>query len=142
MMNLIKLIEENIEEIIKDCVKKIDRMGLEHYQEKDAWEVEQRIRDFFEALEESIKFENPVNIVSFAKKTAEERYYAGYSLSEVQTAFNCIEKVLWKKTYHELPAADFAKAISLISTIMGSIKDRLARKYYSLLKKTRILSRI
>ena len=60
----------------------------------------------------------------------------------MQTAFNCVEKVLWKKVYNELSADHFAKAISLISTIMGSAKDTLARNYYSLLTKTRIPSLI
>jgi len=135
-MNLIKIIEENKEEIIKDCLKKLDRMGLEHYQKKDV------LDDFYKALEESIKIESSINVVSFTEKLAEERYYAGYKLSEVQTTFNCIEKVIWKKIYHELHGDDFAKAISLISTIMGAAKDILARKYFSLVKKTRIPSLI
>ena len=137
-MKIIEFLEDKKEGIIKDSWNKLDQTRLIHYQNKDAGEIKKRIRVFYEKIEECIKMQNLAPITDYAKKVAEERYYAGYDLGEVQTAFNCVEEVIWQKIFHLLAADDFAPAISLISTITGSAKDNLARKYVLLVSKTSI----
>jgi hypothetical protein len=71
-------------------------------------------------------------MLSYAEQVAEERFNAGYDLSEVQTAFNTLEEATWSRVFAELEPAEFAQALGLVSTVLGAAKDALARTYVSL----------
>jgi hypothetical protein len=50
----------------------------------------------------------------------------------VQTAFNTLEEAMWKRVVADVPPAELAEAIGLLSTTLGFGKDALARRYVSL----------
>jgi hypothetical protein len=103
-----------------------------HYESADASEVRQRLETLFDYLLEALRGRNLGQIVAYAQQVAQERFSAGYNLSEVQTAFNALEEATWSCVFTELQPQQFAEALGLVSTILGAAKDALAREYVSL----------
>lgn len=79
-------------------------------------------------------------MLEYASKIAEERFQSGFDLFEVQTAFNVLEEIIWKKIINELPPQDYAEALGMISTVFGAGKDMLATTYVSLASKIKTSS--
>ena len=79
-------------------------------------------------------------IVGYAEQVADERFAAGYDLSEVQVAFNALEEATWSCVMRELDSSELAEAIGLISTVLGAGKDALARRYVSRAADTHVTS--
>ena len=108
------------------------RAHSSHYESADASEVRQRLETLFDYLLEALRGRNLGPIVAYAQQVAQERFSAGYNLSEVQTAFNALEEATWSCVFTELQPQEFAEALGLVSTILGAAKDALAREYVSL----------
>ena len=68
----------------------------------------------------------------FARELAEERFSAGYDLSEIQVAVNILEEAVWSRIFSELRPDQFADALGPVSAVFGAVKDALAREYVSL----------
>jgi hypothetical protein len=75
-------------------------------------------------------------MVAYAEAVAEERFHAGYDLSEVQAAFNALEESIWTRAVAILAPGELAQTLGLVSTALGCGKDALARKYVSLATRT------
>jgi hypothetical protein len=103
-----------------------------HYESADASAVRQRLETLFDYVLEALRGRNLGPIVAYAQQVAQERFSAGYNLSEVQTAFNALEEATWSCVFTELQPQEFAEALGLVSTILGAAKDALAREYVSL----------
>ena len=71
-------------------------------------------------------------MVQYTERIARQRYLSGFELFEVQTAFNVLEEVIWKRILSDMEPKDIVEAIGYISTILGAGKDTLARTYVSL----------
>jgi hypothetical protein len=79
-------------------------------------------------------------MVAHADVVARERFEAGYDLSEVLTAFNVLEEAIWTRVLAELPPSEYAEALGLISTVLGTGKDALACRYVTLASKVKATS--
>ena len=78
--------------------------------------------------------------LDYAQQVAEERFAAGVGIAEVQTAFNVLEEVLWRRVVATANPDQLADAIGLLSTVLGTGKDNLARTYVALATKTHVPS--
>jgi hypothetical protein len=76
-------------------------------------------------------------MITHAESIGRERFNAGFDLWEVQTAFNVLEEVIWTRIIKEFPAAEYAEALGLVSTVLGTGKDTLARVYVALASKSK-----
>ena len=47
-------------------------------------------------------------------------------------AFNSLEDAMWRRAVSKATPGDLAKAVGLLSTVLGYGKDAVARKYLSL----------
>ena len=72
------------------------------------------------------------DVLTFARELAEERFSAGYDLSEIQVAVNILEEAVWRRIFSELRPDQFADTLVPVSAIFGAVKDALAREYVSL----------
>ncbi|MCU0372306.1 MAG: hypothetical protein MUE56_03565 [Ignavibacteria bacterium] len=77
-------------------------------------------------------------MLSYTEKIAKERFNNGFDLYEVQTAINTLEELIWKKIFCEIKPSKLAETLGLLSTILGSGKDNLARTYVALASKTKV----
>lgn len=72
------------------------------------------------------------DVEAYAESVARARYAAGFDISEVQAAFNALERATWHRLVAEVPQTDLARAVGLLSTVLGAGKDVLARTYVEL----------
>ena len=118
----------------------LTRQQMPHY----SWDGDEaalrRLSALFDQLLNGLNARDLGPIVAYAERIAEERFSAGYDLSEVQVAFNALEEATWSCVLAELDASDFAEAIGSISTVLGAGKDALARRYVSLATNTHVPS--
>ena len=136
-MDLYQFLNERAHDFVTDAEKAVRTAHLTAY-ERDGTEIaHQRLKALCTLTVRAVKERNLGPMVAHADHIAEERFNAGYQLWEVQTAFNALEEVIWNRILHELPPGEFAEALGLVSTILGSGKDALARKYVSLASKTK-----
>lgn len=64
---------------------------------------------------------------SHARIIVGERFAAGDDVGDLQTAFNVLEEAICTRLIREVPPAQIAKALALMSTVLGAFEDRLAR---------------
>jgi hypothetical protein len=131
-MTLDILLHERATEIVNDAVAAMSRAHLKHYEQAGTEHTHQRLKALFVLTARAVKEKNLGPLVAHADSVARERFEAGYDLWEVQTAFNVLEETLWTRVLRELAPSDYAEALGLISTVLGTGKDTLARRYVSL----------
>lgn len=136
-MNLHAFLREGRPGILAEAVESVRRARLEHYEAAGPERIHQRLDDLLGLVLDALRDRNLAPIVAHANAVALERFEAGVDLSEVQTAFNVLEEVLWMRILKSIPATEQGEALGLVGTVLGTGKDTLARKYVSLATRTR-----
>ncbi|HEY7691596.1 MAG TPA: CBS domain-containing protein [Gaiellaceae bacterium] len=126
--------------ILEAATAALSRARALHYASTSEETVRQRLNALFDQLLVGLTERDLGPIVAYAERMADERFSAGYDLSEVQVAFNTLEEATWSCLLSALDESGFAEAIGLISTVLGAGKDALARKYVSLATERRVRS--
>lgn len=134
-MDLNQLLREQHDNIVKDAFQLMERCQLKNYQKVGDEHSRQRLKALFTLTVRAVKERNLGPMIAHAETIAQERYASGFDLWEVQTAFNVLEEAIWVRIIKELPPAEYAEALGLVSTILGAGKDKLAREYVSLASK-------
>jgi hypothetical protein len=136
-MDLYQFLHERTNDIMTEAEQAIRRSHLKHYEKEGADAVHQKLKALYVLLARAVKERNLGPMIAHADSIARERFGSGFDLWEVQTAFNVLEEVVWNRILKELPPAEFAEALGLVSTVLGTGKDTLARKYVTLASKTK-----
>lgn len=136
-MTLNELLSERSAEILEEAAGAMQRSHLKHYEQAGAERTHQRLKALYVLTARGVKERNLGPMIAHADSVARERFEAGFDLWEVQTAFNVLEEALWTRILKDLPPTDYAEALGLISTVLGTGKDTLARRYVSLASKTK-----
>jgi len=118
--------------ILEEAEAALARSHAEHYEAAGRPEVRRRLEALLDRLLAALDRRDLGPIVAYSQEVAEERFNAGYDLSEVQTAFNALEEATWQQVLGNLEPSQYAEALGLVSTILGAGKDALARRYVSL----------
>jgi len=125
------------EAIVAEAEDALARLHERHYESLGADTLRQRLETLFDHLVGAVAARDLSPVVAYAGSVAQERYDAGYDLSEVQAAFNALEAATWRRILAGLAVDDLAEALGLVSTVFGAAKDALGRQYVSLATKTR-----
>ncbi len=136
-MELTQLLHERMNEILAEAEISLSRAHLTHYEKAGEEHNRQKLKALYVLAVRAIAEKNLGPMLSHAETIARERYEAGFDLSEVQTAFNVLEEAAWRLIMKNLPPAEFAEAIGLISTVLGAGKDMLGRTYVALASKSK-----
>ncbi len=131
-MTLIQLLEKYNDEIILTANDALTRAPLKHYKKAGKEENKIRLQTLYDFILKSIKKNNLLEVIKYAEQIARKRFLSCYEIHEVQTAFNVLEEVIWRKIIQKLQPADVAKALILISTVLGAGKESLANTYVTL----------
>lgn len=91
-----------------------------------------RLQGLFNQILLCVVTRQAVPLIRYVETIAHERFHHGVELFEVQTAFNALEEALWKEMRAKMAPAEFIEAVALLSTILGTGKDALARTYVAL----------
>jgi hypothetical protein len=136
-MDLYQFIHDRSNDIVAEAEQAVRRAHLKNYEKEEPDAVHQRLKALLVLTSRAVKERNLGPLVDHCARIARDRFSAGYDLWEVQTAFNVLEEVLWQKILRELPPAEYAEALGLISTVLGTGKDTLGRVYVTLASKER-----
>jgi hypothetical protein len=118
--------------IIGEAEAALARVHARHYEFAGEAETRRRLETLFDRLVDAAGHRDVTAMAEYAQSVAEERFDAGYDLSEVQTAFNALEEATWTQVLEALPPEELAETLGFVSTILGCGKDALARRYVSL----------
>ncbi|HTR98172.1 MAG TPA: hypothetical protein VML00_00400 [Bacteroidota bacterium] len=139
-MTLNELLHDRTADIIEDAAALMSRAHLRSYEKAGTGSTHQRLKALFVLTARAVKERNLGPMVAHSDAIARERFASGFDLWEVQTAFNVLEEAIWSRILKELPPSEYAEALGLISTVLGTGKDTLARRYVSLASKTKASS--
>jgi hypothetical protein len=116
------------------------RAGRTRYDVAGDDEIRQRLDALYEQLLDAITTSDLSGIVDYAEHVADDRYTAGYDLSDVQVAINTLEEATWSRLCDRLPPDELAVPLGVVGTILGAAKDALAREYVTLASQTHVAS--
>jgi hypothetical protein len=136
-MDLYTFLEDRSTGILHDALEALRRAHLQHYEKSGPDQTHQRLRALFVLTARAVKERNLGPMTAHAETIARERFASGFDLAEVQTAFNVLEEIIWQRLLRDAPPADLAEALGLVSTVIGTGKDTLARVYVSLASKSK-----
>jgi hypothetical protein len=126
--------------ILETAFAALERRRVRHYELSSPAEVRQRLARLYDLVVAAAATHDIGDVLAYAESLAEERFAAGFDLSEVQTAFNVLEESIWSQVLADLDAAQPAETLGVVSTVIGAGKDALARRYVSLATQTRVPS--
>jgi len=131
-MDLVGVLGAAQGEVLQEASASLERSHLKHYELAGPEGSRQRLSDLFELVLECLGQRQLAPMSEYAQTVAQERFSAGFDISEVQTAFNVLEEAIWTVVVPRIPAEELAQATGLIGTVLGAGKDSLARAWVSL----------
>ncbi len=131
-VQLSKLLNNKSKAIIDEATEALARTPLKHYRASSAKQNRERLTNLLSLTSESIKSKNLIPMIEYAQQIAKERYEDKFDLQEIQSAFNLLEEIIWKKITVDMSPADYPEAFGLTSTVLGAGKEALAVEYVSL----------
>ena len=131
-MDLVQLLDTEGEDIIGEATEALSRAHLRHYAASGPEENRDRVARLFALTRESVRTKDLVPMLEHAHTVARERHHAGFDLQEVQTAFNALEEVIWRRITARLAPTGYPEAFGLASTVLGAGKQALAVEYVRL----------
>lgn len=131
-MELNELLSTQADPIVDEAVESLRKGSLHSYERDGNAKNRDRLAALYELMRTSIASQTLVPMVEYARDLARQRYGDGFDLQEMQTAFNVLEEVVWRRVTTELPPAEYARALGLVSTVLGAGKEALAVEYVSL----------
>jgi hypothetical protein len=126
------LLENARTEILEDAYTALDSSHALHYERAGEPFTRQKLADLFDLVISAIRLRELDDIEAYAEAVARERYASGFDISEVQAAFNALERTTWHRLVADVPHAELARAVGMLSTVLGAGQDVLARTYVSL----------
>ena len=127
-------------DLVDEAFTALERLDLEHYGHAGPDITRQRLQDLYDLVVSAIEDRDLTAVVSHADDIANERFSAGFDVSEVQLAFNVLETAVWRYVVALVTPEELATAIGLVSTVFGCAKDELARRYVSLAAQRHVTS--
>ncbi len=131
-MDLVGVLSTMHDDCLQEAVDALGRAHLRHYDASGSEWSRRRLDDLFDLVLECLAKKSLAPICEDAQRVAQERFDAGFGISEVQSGFNVLEEAIWHVVMPQLPADDLLEAAGLVGTVFGAGKDALARTWVSL----------
>lgn len=139
-MDLTALLTERGPEVLEEAYASLERSHGTHYERAGEGFARERLAELSGLVVEAIRTRDLAPLSAHAEQVATERFNHGFSISEVQTAFNALEEAMWRRVVAETPPEELAESIGLLSTVFGFAKDVMARTFVSLASRRHVPS--
>ncbi|MGD0310718.1 MAG: hypothetical protein ABSC02_15705 [Acidobacteriota bacterium] len=139
-MDLIELLNKKGSEIVDKATDAIVGSHLRHYENASPAQTRERLKTLFDLTLDCLVRKSPMPMIKYAEKIAQQRFSSGFSLREVQTAFNLLEESIWDQILNEMKPVEYAKAVLLVDTPLRIGKESIARMYFSFVDKGKVPS--
>ena len=134
------LLTQQRSQVLEEAFSALDRSPAVHYQHAGEAFTRERLAELFDLVVTALRDRELEPVGRFCEAIAEQRFQAGFGISEVQTAFNVVEEAMWRHVVDSVPPDELAEDVGLLGTILGFGKDALARTYVSLASHRRVPS--
>lgn len=132
-MQLDTLIDERRDDVLAKAAARLTHRDTPHYRDVGTGAIQDRLDDLYGIVADAVASRSLTEVDEYAAWLAQHRYDTGVTLDEVQLAFNALERELWTALVEsEEPVEDLVEALGLLSTVFGTIKDGVARRYVEL----------
>lgn len=128
-MDLETFLLNDRDDIVEEAERTLVHAASRRYGAVAPEELQRRLTVLYDCLFEAVGERDAQPVLRYASQLADERFDAGYSLLDVQTAFNALEEATWRHAVARLELPDLAEALGLVTTILGQGKDALACRY-------------
>lgn len=128
-LDVAAFLEKRREPILKAGRAAVARARLEHYEAAGPAVTDERLQSLLEHVIEGCRDRRVEAALAYADRLVAERVAGGFALAEVQTAVNVMEEAIWQEILGDAPPDDQGLALALVSTVLGAVKDRVARGY-------------
>ena len=115
--------------IVASAGDALARRGLAHYEAAGTDVARERLAALFDLVVRCCRDHRIEPAVAYGRDLAQQRQAADHTLAEVQTAINTLEESVWHAIVAEVPGDALGYALGLVSTVLGTVKDRLACAY-------------
>ncbi len=129
-MNIEDLLRDDEPAILDEAWRAIAR--LEHYQRDGERATRRRLEALHRLVIDAVHTCDLNELLAHAGRIAQERFEAGFALSELQTAFSMLEEAIWRHAVARLPPSELAWGLGLVGTALAHGKDALGRAFVSL----------
>ncbi len=129
MVDVIHEIEGSRLVLIEEAASSADQAHLCHY---SANTIRERLDALLDQVLECLRTRTLAPISEYARAIARQRFESGCDLGEVQIAIRALELALWRHVFAVFPADEVALPLGLVTTILGTARDTLARAYVEL----------
>jgi hypothetical protein len=137
LFDIASFMEQRRGVIVGDACLRLSEARLAHYDADGSDTTAARLDTLFVTVVECCRDHRLDGGTAYADSLAEDRHREGFPLREVQTAINALEESVWRAiTADALPEVQ-GRARGLVSTVLGTIKDRLACVYVTRLTSER-----
>jgi hypothetical protein len=116
------------EALVDALFKQLRRSSAPHYKRIKSEVLRDRCQKLVDHFLRSLKGVT-ASFTGYIEQMTEERLTEGYFLQEMQLALNILEARLWQLAVDQSNIAALVPNLSLITTIIGGAKDRLAQIY-------------
>lgn len=139
-MDITELLRKKESDIMDEATDSIIGSHLRHYENADPARTRERLKALFDLTLECIVTKSVTPMIKYAEKIAQQRFSSGFSLREVQTAFNLLEESIWGQILEQMQPNEYADAVGLVNTALRIGKESVARTYFALISKKRVQS--
>jgi hypothetical protein len=115
--------------IVGDACLRLSEARLEHYDADGSDTTAARLDALFATVVLCCREHRLDGATAYADSLAQDRHRGGFPLREVQTAINALEEAAWRAIVADASPEVQGRALGLVSTALGTIKDRLACVY-------------
>lgn len=119
-------------EIVDEAYQNLHPQAHPHYAALGERLTRLYLSELFAQVVNGVVNHEAVHLVQHAEVIAEERFHAGFDLSEVQAAFNALEQAMWRRITTAEQGPELLAGVGMLSAILGAGKDALARAYVRL----------
>ena len=137
-MDAIELLRKKSSEIVDEATDSVIGSHLRHYEHANPAQTRERLKTLCDLTLECLVTKSVTPMIKYAEKIAEQRFSSGFSLREVQTAFNVLEESIWSQILNEMQPNEYADAVRLVDTPLRIGKESIARMYFSFVSKRKI----
>ena len=131
-MTLVDVLRAAEEDVLGEAEVALGRAHLRHYDAAGIEESRSRLAHLFGLAVDCLADETLVPMSACGARVAAERFRAGFSIGEVQTAFNVLEEAIWHVVVPRLELEELADAMGKIGTVLGVGRNALAQTWVSL----------
>lgn len=131
-MMLDSMLSNSRSQVLEEAYNSLRGSRGSHYEQAGEEFTMERLGELFDFVAAAIRTRDLAPLAAHAESVATERFNHGFTVSEVQTAFNSLEEAMWRRVIAATPPEELAEQIGLLSTVLGFGKDVMSRTFVSL----------